>query len=287
MPAPNEAQIYLGQVLGGRFEVQRYRAHGGFCLVFEGTDRESGSEVAIKVLTPGADRQDVLEFENEASLLQLLQRASHVVTLVHAGKDTVPVIPLGRGVAVPLPVHYIVLELADASLDELLVRRDQLSFASKLGLFRDVVHGVHQMHVAGIMHRDVKAENGLVFHRPHKPVVKLTDLGRSKRLSEPVRFLAEEYINGRGDITFAPPEGLWGQLGWDELSLRRADLYLPVPCGFRPLRTGLGPVYNRHGPRDRGCTQHRAVVSRCERGRPRSRVPGQVERGRGSVRGSV
>ena len=226
MPVPDVAQIYLGQLLGGRFEIDKYHAHGSFCLVFEGTDRESGKPVAIKILNPGAADSDVLEFGNEASLLQLLHRATHVVTLVHAGTDTVLVMPVGRGVAVPLSVRYLVLELADASLDELLVRRDQLSFAGKLGLFRDVAHGVHQMHLAGVVHRDIKAENGLLFTQPNRTVVKLADLGRSKRLSEPPRFLAEDYISGRGDVRFAPPEVLWGHVGWDEASLRRADLYL-------------------------------------------------------------
>jgi serine/threonine protein kinase len=223
---PNEAQIHLGKVFAGRFEVREFLAEGGFCLVFKGIDSTTGKEVAIKILKIGARSPDIMEFENEAALLQLLHRATNVVTLVESGEDTALVSAVPAGTFVPIPVHYLVLELADASLDELVLHRDKLSFVRRLELFRDVVLGAHQMHAADLVHRDIKSENCLVFQQPKKSVVKLTDLGRSKRLSEPTRFLAEDYINGRGDIRFAPPEALWGQIGPDETSMRRADLYL-------------------------------------------------------------
>jgi serine/threonine protein kinase len=223
---PNEAQIYLGKVFAGRFEVREFLAEGGFCLVFKGLDSTTGKDVAIKILKIGARSPDIMEFENEVALLQLLHRATNVVTLVESGEDAVLISTVPAGAFVPILAHYLVLELADASLDELVLYRDKLSFVRRLELFRDVVLGAHQMHTADVVHRDVKAENCLVFQQPKKSVVKLTDLGRSKRLSEPTRFLAEDYINGRGDIRFAPPEALWGQIGPDETSMRRADLYL-------------------------------------------------------------
>lgn len=226
MTVPSEAQIYLGKVFAGRFEVRDFRAEGGFCLVFKGFDSATGKKVAIKIPKIGARPPDITEFENEAALLQLLHRATNVVALVGSGQDTVLVSAVPAGTFVPIPVHYLVLELADASLDELVLHRDKLSFVRRMELFRDVVLGTHQMHTADVAHRDIKAENCLVFQQSKKSVVKLTDLGRSKRLSEPPRFLAEDYINGRGDIRFAPPEALWAQIGPDETSMRRADLYL-------------------------------------------------------------
>jgi serine/threonine protein kinase len=226
MSVPDEANLHLGRALGGRFDVQEFCREGGFSLVFFGTDRTSGRAVAIKILKLGASSSAVLEFENDAALLRLLRKASRVVTLLEDGEDSLRLSRVPVGAVVDVPVHYLVLERADASLDELVVYRDKLSLGRRLEVFRDVVLGVHQMHIAGIVHRDIKAENCLVFQRPKQAVVKLTDLGRSKRLSEPTRFLVEDYVVGRGDLRFAPPEALWGQVGPDEVSMRRADLYL-------------------------------------------------------------
>jgi serine/threonine protein kinase len=219
--------LYLGVVLDNRFEVQEFRAEGGFSFVFKGFDRERRTDVAIKVLKLGANPSATLEFENEARLLQLLQQVSHVVDFIATGQGSIPAtVRPGPGGVVNLPVPYTVLEYADAGLDELIVMREQLPFAKSLELFRHVVLGLHQMHAHGVVHRDLKAENCLVFERRGRGVVKLTDLGRSKRLSEPQRFAAEDYVTGRGDLRYAPPEFLWGQ-GWaDETSMRRADLYL-------------------------------------------------------------
>jgi hypothetical protein len=223
---PDPARLYLGALLDDRFEVQEFLAQGGFSFVFSGYDHANRAKVAIKVLRLGASSSDTSEFENETRLLQLLGRVSHVVDIVASGQGSVLVSPVGGHDIVQLPVQYMVLEHADAALDELVLSRDRLPHVHRLGLFRHVVLGLHQMHVHGVVHRDVKAENCLVFERRGQGLVKLADLGRSKRLSEAQRFAAEDYLTGRGDLRYAPPEFLWGQGGADETTLRRADLYL-------------------------------------------------------------
>ncbi len=92
----------------------------------------------------------------------------------------------------------------------------------------------------------VKAENALVFSG-REAVCKLSDLGRSKHLAEPRRFAAGEYLVGRGDWRYAPPEVLWGQFRPDETGMRRVDVYLlgsvltsGVP-GQSPPAAALGP----------------------------------------------
>ncbi len=223
MTTSGEAELYIGLLLDNRFEVQELRGAGTFSYVFAGLDHVTGEQVAIKILKFATPSSATSEFENEARLLELLRKASGVVNLVAAGQGVVAVARVPGGTVTQLPVRYIAMELADAALDELVLHRDRLSFGSRLQLLRHVVLGLHQMHTAKVFHRDVKAENSLVFNG-RGTVVKLSDLGRSKQLAEPRRFAAEEYVVGRGDWRYAPPEVLLGQLRYEEPDMRRVDL---------------------------------------------------------------
>lgn len=238
MAPPPEAALYHGQLLGGRFEVGNFRAAGGFCLLFEGHDTQDDRPVALKILRQGVPAASVEEFETEALLLDRFGASSNVVNIHEALTDTIQVQPVGTTVQVPLPVRYLVLELADASLDEVVMRRNSVSWPERLQLFRDFVKGVHQMHLDQVVHRDVKCDNGLVFGgRKGTVVCKVTDLGRSRDTRQPARFDAAAYIAGRGDLRFAPPEFLWLQGHDDAVVGRRADTYL-LGSVFFELATG-------------------------------------------------
>jgi serine/threonine protein kinase len=54
MARPPEAQLFVGQVLDDRFDLQEFLAQGGFSLVFIARDEVSGTEVALKVLHSAA-----------------------------------------------------------------------------------------------------------------------------------------------------------------------------------------------------------------------------------------
>ncbi len=126
-----------------------------------------------------------------------------------------------------MPVSFHVMELADAALSELLPLRHEVDWADKLRLFRDVVAVVHQMHVKGIVHRDLKASNVLLFDtETRRPAAKISDLGHSRDISRPPRFPVDVYAAGRGDRSHAPPEHLWHLGDTDDAALRRADVYL-------------------------------------------------------------
>ena len=156
-------------------------------------------------------------------------------------KDAIQVRPVAAAnVLVEVPISYIVLELADACLADLLADRHLLAWEERLLLLRHVVKGVHQMHLQGIVHRDLKSENALVFAIPREGfTTKIADLGRSRDLNQPVRFVAQDYLIGRGDWRFAPPEFLWWLGADDPTSFRQADLYLLGSVLFE-LGTGQG-----------------------------------------------
>ena len=119
------------------------------------------------------------------------------------------------------------MELADLALVDLLTFRDQVGWLDKLSIFRDVVAGLHQMHTSFIAHRDLKADNVLLFIVGNRRVAaKVSDLGRSRDLQSGARLDPSAYEWGRGDRYHAPPEHLLG-LGRSSVDdVKYADFYL-------------------------------------------------------------
>jgi serine/threonine protein kinase len=236
----NEAQLYVGQIFAGRYRLDVFRGTGAFCGVFEGVDLTTQTPVAIKVLSLAASQNAgaVFEFHEESRLLKLLSECSNVVGIFDQGQHVVPIQITGSPVSVPMSVSFIVLELATASLEKLLTSRHAIGWLDRLHLFRDVVKGTHQMHLARIVHRDLKAENILIFEtRP--PSAKVSDLGRSKNTAEPQHAPIQAYAAGRGDPRFMPPELLW-QLGEPNPQAHlEEDLYLLGSVLFE-FATGVG-----------------------------------------------
>ncbi len=213
---------------------------GAFSLVYEAMHVPSGAHVALKILKPGASLDENREFENEGQLLVKLSGSSGVVNLLDTTSAQVSVTLAATGQNVLLNTRFHVLELANACLVELLAHRGRLPWSERLELYRGVALGVHQMHCKHVMHRDLKTANCLLFERPgHDVAAKVADLGRSRDLTQLPGASPWQYIVGRGDPNFAPPETLW-QLGQDQAaSHRQVDLY-GLGSLFFELATGIG-----------------------------------------------
>jgi serine/threonine protein kinase len=154
---------------------------------------------------------------------------THILNLEGPAENvhTVEVAATSTSLKFDLAIPYLVLEWMDDSIASLLPRRHDLAWGSKLDLFRHVVKGVHQMHRRRIYHRDLKCDNALLrVERKNAYVVKVSDLGRSRKFPVAVRFSSESYVLGRGHILFAPPEYLWGLgVSGDEIAFQRADIF--------------------------------------------------------------
>ena len=116
-------------------------------------------------------------------------------------------------------VSYIIFEVADRDIRQLLDATDALDVAVRLRCLHNLATGLRQLHGRHVAHQDVKPSNALVFaadvdgHR----VTKIGDLGRATAIGRPTDH--DEYEIA-GDPTYGPPEGL----------------YRAIPDGFGPRR---------------------------------------------------
>jgi serine/threonine protein kinase len=255
---PNEAAVFLSETLVGRYRPRSLIGAGYFCGTFLADDEASGGEVAAKILRlqHASAPMAVQEFDDEVSLLRRLESCDRVVTLLNSGRQTVILQHPATGIPLPMETRFAILELAAGSLADLVLGGPVLGWPDRLRLYRDVVKGVHQMHLQRIVHRDIKADNSLVFERPARAVV--ADLGRSHDTREAPRFAFEEYLHGRGDLRFAPLEFLWLQGTQEPDDQALADVYLLGSLLFE-IATGVGAT-SMIAPSPRDVLNHMAAL---------------------------
>ena len=104
------------------------------------------------------------------------------------------------------PCAYIVMELMDYTLDEVLERTGCMTEFEAAHIIASIAKGLDYCHKKGIMHHDLKLENILVKTNAAGVVnrVKLADFGLSRKTSD--KLVAG--IDSRGTIAYASPEML-------------------------------------------------------------------------------
>jgi hypothetical protein len=163
-----------GDVLGGKYEVERVLGEGGMGLVVAARHRELGHRVAIKCLHASAlgNEGAVLRFEREA-------RAAAALTSEHVAR-VIDVERLEDG------SPYMVMELLEGEdLQTLLQREGALGIVDTIRFASHAAEGLAEAHSAGIVHRDVKPSNLFVTRRKKgNAVVKVLDFGIAKNVSD-------------------------------------------------------------------------------------------------------
>eukprot|EP00029_Vermamoeba_vermiformis_P003617 TRINITY_DN1415_c0_g1_i5.p1 TRINITY_DN1415_c0_g1~~TRINITY_DN1415_c0_g1_i5.p1 ORF type:complete len:1337 (-),score=239.97 TRINITY_DN1415_c0_g1_i5:38-3829(-) len=169
-----------GEFLGG----------GGFGSVVLGVYR--GQDVAVKKLLSQYLTDDMkIEFEREVTLMKSL-RHPNIVQFVGASN-------VKESLA-------IVIEYAPLGSLASVMEKQQLSTQLKVMCLLETAKALQFLHSNGVIHRDIKPQNILVFSLENKsPVhVKLTDFGTS-------RFIADDpttITKNVGTIAFMAPEAL-------------------------------------------------------------------------------
>jgi serine/threonine protein kinase len=173
--APQREDLALvGQVLDGKYRLERLLGEGGMGAVYLATHLGTDRPVALKLIAPVvAGRAEFVErFRREARAAGRLRHPG-VVDVTDFGVATIG--------AEPFP--YIVMEYLDGcTLADVLWEERRLPLPWVVDIIEQACSAVHEAHMQGIVHRDLKPAN--LWLEPNRRggfTVKVLDFGLAKR----------------------------------------------------------------------------------------------------------
>jgi serine/threonine-protein kinase len=164
--------LQAGQVIAGRYRVDRQLGEGGMGSVYLVQHVHTDEQLALKVLHSAVVKDEVAleRFQREARTPARIQ-SDHVVRVTDA--DVAP--ELGG-------MPFLVMEyLRGEDLDRLVARRGALPPSEVVLYLRQASRALDKAHAIGIIHRDLKPENLFLTTREDgAPWIKLLDFGIAK-----------------------------------------------------------------------------------------------------------
>ncbi len=165
----------IGELIGGRYEVEDLVGTGGMSSVYRARDRVLERRVALKILHEHftSDPEYVERFRREARAIARLNHPN-IVTVIDRGE---------------LDSHqFIVFEhVPGENLKDVVRRRGPLPVDEALALTGQIARGLAFAHEHGVVHRDVKPQNVLL---DENGAAKVTDFGIARSI-EPGDGLTE------------------------------------------------------------------------------------------------
>ena len=168
------ASLQAGEIVAGKFCVERVIATGGVGVVVAARHLQLGETVALKFLLPQADRDatDIARFVREAQSAVKLKN-EHVARVLDVGslEDGSP---------------FMVMEYLDGQdLDNVLRHQGPLSIPDAVGYLMQACEAIAEAHHIGIVHRDLKPSNFFLTTRTDgTPLIKVLDFGIAKARAE-------------------------------------------------------------------------------------------------------
>jgi serine/threonine protein kinase len=222
--AATDTGAHVGDLLVGKYLVEREIARGGMGVVVAARHLELDEPVAIKLILPEhlSDPIMVERFMREARAAARI-KSEHVVRVFDVGK-----LPTGQ--------PYMVMELLHGEdLDERLRRRGPLPVAEVIEHARECLAALGKAHAAGVIHRDLKPAN-LFLAEQHDGArrLKVLDFGISKLTSKSPSPVKTQGL--LGSPPYMSPEQLGTELEVDA----RADIWA-LGVSLYELLTGRHP----------------------------------------------
>ena len=159
-----------GDVLAGKYSVERLLGQGGMALVYAAHHIELDERVAIKVL-----RTEVAQHPDSVKRFLREARAAAKIKSEHVAR----VSDIGR---LESGIPYMVMEyLEGCDLEEVPNRRDSIEIEDALLWVLQACEAIAEAHAIGLVHRDLKPANlFLTTRRDGSDCVKVLDFGISK-----------------------------------------------------------------------------------------------------------
>ncbi len=159
-----------GDVVAGRYRIERVLGSGGFATVYEARHAGTGQSVALKVLSACTDEEVTLRrFFREARVTAGLRHPS-TVRVFDFGQDDSGVVFIAMELLVGRSLRQ---EIRDR-----LQRGEVFPQADAVRIATTVLRSLSEAHGLGLVHRDLKPDN-IFLHDvgDDEPVVKVLDFG--------------------------------------------------------------------------------------------------------------
>ncbi|NUO53375.1 MAG: serine/threonine protein kinase [Polyangiaceae bacterium] len=171
--AQPQVPVQIGEVLLGKYVVERVIGAGGMGVVVAVRHRELNELYAMKFMLPAAlvNPQAVERFVREARAAAKL-KSEHVASVTDVGR-------LETG------SPYMVMEhLTGKDLEKILEESGPMNTVTAATYVMQACDAIAEAHDAGIVHRDLKPANLFLTKRPSgSPCVKVLDFGISKSVN--------------------------------------------------------------------------------------------------------
>ncbi len=226
-PAEAGSPLKVGDVLAGKYRVERVLGEGGMGVVVAAYHELLDQRVAVKLLyrelADGEAQSRLLLEARSAAKLQ----SEHVARVidVDTGADGLP---------------FIVMELLEgADLCQLADAQGAFPRWLVVDYILQALEGLSHAHARGIVHRDLKPSNFFLANRPDgSQVIKLLDFGISKSIDTPGARRANQLTGGR-EVLGSPPYMSPEQVRTPKSVDHRSDIWQIGICMYELLTNSM------------------------------------------------
>lgn len=208
---------FIGKKLDGRYEITELIGVGGMADVYKATDIIDNKLVAVKILKKEfAENEEFLRrFRNESKAIALLSHPN-IVKVYDVGFSD--------------KLQFIVMEYIDGiTLKEYIETEKVLTWKDSVHFIIQVLRALQHAHDRGIVHRDIKPQNIMLFT---DGTIKVMDFGIAKFARDDDRTSNDQAI---GTVHYISPEQARG----DETD-EKSDIY-SVGVMLYEMLTGQKP----------------------------------------------
>jgi serine/threonine protein kinase len=187
------SHLFLPAERVGKYEVIAHVATGGMGAVYKAVDNSLGRVVALKVLAARL-------VENPAALERFRREARNAARLNHP--NIVTLYEWGKAD----DSYFLAMEYVDGpDLGEYILRKGKLDVKEARAILIQAVQALDHAYRQGIVHRDIKPSNFLLARQDDELVVKMTDLGLSRTVTDD-EFRVTRDGSTVGTVDYLSPE---------------------------------------------------------------------------------
>lgn len=209
--------LNIGKKLDGRYEITELIGVGGMADVYKAVDVMENRIVAVKILKPefSGNEEFLRRFRNESKAIALLSHPN-IVKIYDVGlKDE---------------IQFIVMEYIDGiTLKEFIDQQGVLRWKDALHFMTQILRALQHAHDKGIVHRDIKPQNIMLFS---DGTIKVMDFGIARFSRVDGKTLSDKTI---GSVHYISPEQARG-----DVTDERSDIY-SVGVMLYEMLTGKKP----------------------------------------------